>query len=112
MIPCAVGDTNMPIYVYETLPDKGQEPTRFEITQRITDPELTQHPETGEPVQRIIMAPALSLKHSASRERNILSDDNLSRHGFSRYKRAGQGTYERTAGKNGPRCIGSYSEDH
>ena len=97
----------MPIYVYETLPAEGQEPIRFEVTQRMSDPELTEHPETGEPVQRIIMAPALSLKHSSSRERNILSDENLSRHGFSRYERAGRGSYERTAGTAGPRRFGS-----
>ena len=96
----------MPIYVYETLPAEGQEPTRFEVMQRMADPELTTHPETGEPVQRVIMAPALSLKHSSSRQRDILSDDNISRHGFTRYERAGKGTYERTAGV-GPRRIGS-----
>lgn len=97
----------MPTYVYETLPNEGQEPRRFEIVQRMSEPELTEHPETGEPVRRVIMPPALALKHSSSRQRDILSDTNLSRHGFSRYERAGQGTYERTAGSGGPRRIGA-----
>lgn len=97
----------MPIYVYETLPGEGREPISFEVTQRMSDPELTEHPETGEPVRRVIMAPALSLKHSSSRERNVLSDENLSRHGFSRYERTAKGSYERTAGVKGPRHIRS-----
>lgn len=97
----------MPIYIYETIPADGSEPARFEIMQRIADPALTEHPETGEPVRRIITAPALALKHSSRREREVLSDGNLSRHGFSRYERAGDGTYERTAGKAGPRRIRS-----
>ena len=81
----------MPTYVYETLPGEGQKPTRFEVTQRMSDPELTEHPQTGEPVRRVIMAPALALKHSSSRQRDVLSDENLSRHGFSRYERVGHG---------------------
>ena len=97
----------MPTYVYETVPTDGGKPTRFEVVQRITEPALTKHPETGEPVQRVITAPALVLKHSSRREGNVLSDENVSRHGFSRYEPAGDGTYERTAGKKGPRRIGS-----
>jgi len=41
----------MPTYVYETI---SPAPERFEIRQRFSDPALTQHPETGEPVRRII----------------------------------------------------------
>ena len=96
-----------PIYVYETLPGERQKPTRFEVTQHISDPALTEHPETGQPVRRVITAPALALKHSSRREREVLSDENLSRHGFSRYERTGEGTYERTARKGGPRRIRS-----
>jgi predicted nucleic acid-binding Zn ribbon protein len=45
----------MPTYVYETLPQKsGRKPRRFEIKQSMHDAPLTQHPETGEPVQRVI----------------------------------------------------------
>lgn len=95
----------MPIYVYETLPREGQKPTRFEVMQRMADPTLTEHPETGEPVRRVVMAPALGMKHSASRQRDVLSDQNLARHGFTRYHRSDKGTYERTAGTGGPRRI-------
>jgi predicted nucleic acid-binding Zn ribbon protein len=64
----------MPIYIYETIPADGSEPAepaRFEIMQRIADPALTEYPETGEPVRRVITAPALALKHSSGREREV-----------------------------------------
>ncbi|MEM9074205.1 MAG: FmdB family transcriptional regulator [Myxococcota bacterium] len=97
----------MPIYVYETIPKAGGEVTCFEVEQRMSDPALTEHPETGEPVRRVLTAPALVLKHSSCRDSGVLSDTNLSRHGFSRYERSTDGTYERTAGKDGPRRFRS-----
>lgn len=97
----------MPIYVYRTLPTDGSEPQRFEVMQRMSDARLTEHPETGEPVERVVTPPAVVLKHSSRREANILSDANLSKNGFSKYERTGDGAYERTAGKSGPRKIQS-----
>lgn len=47
----------MPTYEYETLPSDGRPPVRFEIQQRMADPPLETHPETGEPVQRVMSAP-------------------------------------------------------
>ena len=45
----------MTTYVYETIPtDSTSAPRVFEFQQRMTDKPLTQHPETGEPVRRII----------------------------------------------------------
>ena len=45
----------MPTYVYETIPKSETEaPTQFEIFQKVTDEKLKKHPETGEPVRRII----------------------------------------------------------
>ena len=45
----------MTTYIYETIPaDASTEPRVFEFQQRMTDKPLTQHPETGEPVRRII----------------------------------------------------------
>lgn len=45
----------MTTYVYETIPQKkGQRPKRYEIQQRITEDALTHHPETGEPIRRLI----------------------------------------------------------
>lgn len=42
-------------YVYETIPSKeGEEIKRYEIEQSIHDAPLTHHPQTGEPIQRVI----------------------------------------------------------
>ncbi len=41
----------MPTYIYETLTEPA---VRFEFKQSMKDPALTQHPETGEPVRRVI----------------------------------------------------------
>jgi len=45
----------MPTYIYETIPSKpGAKVKRYEIRQSIKDSALAQHPETGEPVRRVI----------------------------------------------------------
>lgn len=45
----------MPTYVYETMPSEGGQPVkRFEVNQSMKDAPLKKHPETGEPVQRVI----------------------------------------------------------
>lgn len=45
----------MPTYVYETVPDDPSTPRRrFEVVQRMTDEPLKVHPDTGEPVRKII----------------------------------------------------------
>jgi predicted nucleic acid-binding Zn ribbon protein len=45
----------MPTYVYETVPRTPNEPIdRFEMKQGFDEAPLAQHPETGQPVRRII----------------------------------------------------------
>ena len=45
----------MTTYIYETIPRKpGAAPKRFEVRQSMHDAPLTRHPETGEPVRRVI----------------------------------------------------------
>jgi len=45
----------MPTYIYETIPAKaGAKAKRYEIRQSIKDAAFTKHPETGEPVRRVI----------------------------------------------------------
>jgi len=45
----------MATYVYETVPQRpDQFPERFEFVQSMKDAALTRHPETGEPVRRVI----------------------------------------------------------
>jgi predicted nucleic acid-binding Zn ribbon protein len=46
----------MATYVYETIPQKaGAKSKRFEVQQSMKDSALTKHPETGEPVRRVIV---------------------------------------------------------
>lgn len=50
----------MPTYVYETIPaDENTQPVQFEIKQGMNDKPLEKHPETGEPVRRIIAGTAV-----------------------------------------------------
>ena len=45
----------MTTYVYETVPQEpGEQPRRFEVRQSMHDAPLQRHPETGEPVRRVI----------------------------------------------------------
>ena len=44
----------MPIYEYEILNHDGNAKGVFETTQKMSEPALTQHPITGEPVRRIL----------------------------------------------------------
>ena len=46
----------MTTYVYETIPSKaGMKPKYFEIKQSMNDAPLTRHPETGEPIRRVVL---------------------------------------------------------
>ena len=43
-------------YLYETIPSsEGDEIRRYEIKQSIHDTALTRHPETGDPIRRVIV---------------------------------------------------------
>lgn len=43
-------------YLYETIPtNEGDPVTQFEIQQDVNDQPLTKHPETGEPIRRVIL---------------------------------------------------------
>lgn len=45
----------MATYVYETIPRQpGEAPQRFEVVQSMKDAPLARHPDTGEPVRRVI----------------------------------------------------------
>ena len=44
----------MPTYVYEVVLPEGQGGEQFELIQPISEPPLTEHPQTGEPVRRVI----------------------------------------------------------
>ncbi|WP_420595606.1 FmdB family zinc ribbon protein [Deinococcus sp.] len=50
----------MPTYVYRNLVTNQT----FEVKQSMRDDALTQHPETGEPVKRLVSAPGIAFKGS------------------------------------------------
>ena len=93
----------MPTYVYQVT--SGElEGEYFEVVQSMKDDALTVHPETGDPVERVIQPPMIGGKHSTNREKNMLSDNNLDRMGFTKYVKTGDGTYDKTAGQ-GPSSL-------
>ncbi|HYE62756.1 MAG TPA: hypothetical protein VD997_12240 [Phycisphaerales bacterium] len=97
----------MPTYVYEVL-DKQGKPTgeTFETVQSMKEDALTKHPQTGAPVRRAIVAPAIAGAWSPIKAKSTLSNKNLERMGFTKYERKGNGYMERVAGKQGPKTLG------
>ena len=96
----SIGEGVMPLYEYE--PDSGQCDQcggRFEVLQSLHEPPLTHCPECGKPCHRVFSSFA-----AIKSEKATLSPKNLQQHGFTQYKRAGDGYYEKTCGK-GPRVI-------
>ena len=94
----------MPVYVYEVINDDGEEGQIFEVMQRMSEEPLTKHPMTGQPVRRIIQQPNIATKYTSSHEKKTLSNENLAAKGFTKYEKAGNGEYVKTAGE-GPKMI-------
>ena len=63
----------MPTYVYQVIEDDGSEGETFEAFQKMSDEPLTQHPETGKPVRRVIQAPNISGQYSDAATKRMLS---------------------------------------
>ena len=93
----------MPTYVYETVPEGGGEPERFEVVQGMREEALTHHPETGVPVRRVPQRPYVGGEYSTTSENKKLSDENLGRLGFTKYVNNG-GSFEKTVG-DGPGTL-------
>ncbi|MEK9773118.1 MAG: FmdB family transcriptional regulator [Opitutae bacterium] len=72
----------MPFFKYQVL-NQCDPPEYIEIEQLVNDSPLVKHPLTGEPIRRVVTAPSLTLNHSSSKEKKILSADHLQKHGFS-----------------------------
>jgi hypothetical protein len=95
----------MPLYEYEAINKDGTGGERFEFVQPITADAFTVHPETGVPIRRVITAPYIPGDYSDTKMSATAKDDKkLDRLGFTKYVKAGDGTYEKRAGK-GPRVI-------
>jgi len=90
----------MPIYEYEHDGDRGDNcRERFEAIQSMNDPPLERCPECGCPCHRVISSFA-----TIRNEQAMLRPKNLERLGFTQFKRAGDGYYEKTCG-DGPQLI-------
>ena len=95
----------MPSYVYEVITDGGEPGERFEVVQKMTDPPLAEHPETGEPVRRVILPARIAGRFSPMKTERALGDDSkLERLGFTKYAKSDSGGYEKVAG-SGPDLI-------
>lgn len=108
-MPPASGES-MPVYVYEVIqPDDAPGPT-FELVQRISEPPLTVHPETGEAIRRVIQAPFIGGAWTeASMGKRVKDEKKLGQQGFTKYVKAGDGIYEKRCGK-GPEFISKDSK--
>ena len=93
----------MPTYVYQVIQNDG-EGEIFEVVQSMKEEPLKKHPETGEPVQRIIQPPMIGGRYSDAASKRQLSDQNLDKLGFTKYVKSGDGQYVKTAG-SGPSSI-------
>ena len=94
----------MPLYVYEVVLPDGSGGEQFEALQPMSADPLTVHPDTGEPVRRVIGTPNAPRKWTDSQGAAKISDKNLAAKGFTKYVKTGDGTYEKTTG-TGPKQI-------
>ncbi len=90
----------MPTYVYAIIKSDGTDGETFEVFQRMSDPALERHPESGKPVRRVIVPPQVQTLTDKTR----FSKSNLERMGFTKYERKGSGYFEKSAG-TGPDAI-------
>jgi putative FmdB family regulatory protein len=94
----------MPLYEYRSDGEGCSHcATGFEMLQSAHESPLTCCPQCGQPCHRVFSTFA-TIKSA----RDALSTKNLARHGFTQYKRAGGGHYEKTVGE-GPSVIGGGS---
>lgn len=75
---------------------------KFEEFQTLDDAPLAECPVCGAACRRLISLPAIK---THDREKSgVLKAQNLERHGFTQYKKAGDGVWEKTAGE-GPQHL-------
>jgi len=97
----------MPTYVYEVVKKDGSGGERFELVQPMSDDPIQTHPETKQPVRRVIQPFQITGAASLMKADRALADDNkLERLGFTKYVKTDDGKYDRVVGKGGPETIG------
>lgn len=93
----------MPFYEYQPTSKKTCKEcgSGFTRLQKMTDSPLTLCPECGAAVKRIISAPNVK-----AGDNHLLNTSNIEKAGFTQYRKAGKGKYEKTAGKGPDRISG------
>lgn len=91
----------MPFYEYVATRDTDCESCRapFTLLRRLSDPPLEECPACGAPVRKIISPPNV-----VAGQAHKLKESSIEKAGFTQYRKAGKGVYEKTAGK-GPGVI-------
>lgn len=95
----------MPTYLYQTaLPGVDEPP--FEVEHPMSQPPLTEHPVTGEPLRRILHAPNIGTRYSERKIREHTETSKVAKAGFTKYVRDKQtGQYHKEAGAAGPDVL-------
>jgi putative FmdB family regulatory protein len=90
----------MPIYEYAAV-EKGCPhcEAHFDLLQKLRDEPLTQCPQCGATVTRIISAPNVAIGGA-----HLTQESHAEKRGFTQYRRTCKGVYEKAYGK-GPRYI-------
>jgi len=95
----------MPVYTYQVINPDGSDGETFQVQRAMSDPPLTEHPDTGQPVRRVFGKINVGGMYSEGATKARLSDQNLDRLGFTKYQKVGKGQYEKRAGQ-GPKNLG------
>ena len=90
----------MPIYVYQPCEPSNCDFCEhgFEYLQKLDEDALSACPECGALVSRVLTAANIT------RSSPSLDNENVSKHGFTRYQKLEKGVYEKTTG-SGPDLI-------
>ncbi|MCH8474556.1 MAG: hypothetical protein LAT55_04940 [Opitutales bacterium] len=96
----------MPTYLYQEILPDGTTGEMIEISHPMDERPPKIHPRTGYPIRRVFTAPRLGLKHTPGKSKNLTSDQNLEKSGFTKFVRDKvTGEYHRTVGKEGPKSF-------
>jgi len=94
----------MPVYLYQIIQNDGSEGAVFECNHSMNET-LEAHPETGEKVRRVYSVPNLAVRYTPGQSKNLLSNENLERKGFTKYEKDKiTGRYNKVVG-DGPSEI-------
>jgi putative FmdB family regulatory protein len=96
--------TVVPIYEYEHLEKPGDScKKRFEALQAVSEDALTACPECGEPVKRVVSKAQFKTKAN-------IDPDHAGSKGFSTFKKAGDGVWEKTGGPGVDAIVGTEAD--